>query len=122
MEALTTKKVLAGLDRKVKYLFGVSKDGFNEPSHVLMSSIVLMALSDLYDYRGANSITEDIDRRDALRYLRGNMPHAQACGVSPGYLRRLFKSFGLDVSKAKIVRGVVEAPIDKSGWNYGGAA
>lgn len=40
-------------------------------------------------------------RQDAIEYVQGPMPHAQAIGLSPSYIRRKLAQFGFDVDAAR---------------------
>lgn len=54
----------------------------------LMLAVVVMAIKDLF---------YETERRRASIYLNGPIPHAQACGVNPEWVRRLLKYYDIDL-------------------------
>ena len=65
--------------RKIRHQFP------NTPEHNLFYSVVQVAILDLADQSKRNGF----NRRSALRYLRNDLVHAEACGVDADWIRGL---------------------------------
>lgn len=114
---ITQNKAMSVLDRKIKSVFAL--DGRMTPERELMSSIVILAILDLYSPPRRTKKEEkrtQADRISALQYLTGDIIHAEACGIGSEYIRILMRGFGLDINKCKIMGGNVFSPIDKTKW------
>lgn len=123
---ITEKEAMSILVGKINYSFGLTKRGSGEPNKALFAAIVLQAIADLYRPlpKPKNTVAHfpcpillaEVDKASALRYLQGNMPHAQACGISPVYIRRVMCWFGFDVNNASIEHGKVFHPVNSKAW------
>lgn len=61
----------------------------DNPHCNLMFAVIKQAFRDLTSKR---------DRYDAARYLRGDIPHAQACGINAAWIHRLMKAVKIDLT------------------------
>lgn len=122
---ITEREAMSLLIRKINFSFGLGRSGAGDPHKALMAAIVLQSIEDLYrplpkpnkQATGPCPIKAAQEyKASAFRYLLGNMPHAQACGVSPQYIRRIMRWFGFDVSAASIKRGKVYFPTNSKAW------
>lgn len=68
----------------------IGKQFPTSPDGKLMFAIVANAILDLL---------EKSERNEAIRYLRGDMWHANKCGVEPDWIRKVLTECGVDYAR-----------------------
>lgn len=71
------------------------------PEGALMFAVIAKAVEDAIAEPGVRGADRDrhtfhARRLDAVEYLTGNLPHAQAVGVDHRWIQRIFKRYQLD--------------------------
>ena len=90
-ELKNTRKVAVAV-RKIKPQFPVSPEG------KLFFKIVEAAIKDAFPNSDKKMRCGDIVNIDCARlYLHGNLPHAEACGVSSAWIRLVLRKVGLQL-------------------------
>jgi len=83
------------IEKKIRTLFPET------PEAKLMLAIVVRAVQDASTGKGVKSAA-------GKSYLRGNMPHAEICGVNPGWIRRVIKKVGLSIEFNQVAHGTTK--------------
>ncbi len=99
MDATTAQRARAGL-KKIQHQFTPTDEG------KLFFAVVAQAIFDAlqnepsvnYSRDYPRHLIWDINRRTAIDYLLSDMPHALSVGVDAEWIRRVFKSLGIDFS------------------------
>lgn len=90
MKEHTRAKVLSAICRKIRLSLDSKPDGCEK----LMLEVIFLAIREAFS---SNGYIPHSDRRSAYLYIKSDMPHAQAIGIDPDWIRLLIKKAGIEL-------------------------